>query len=67
MRIVPGVLVHAHNPGSQRLEEREFKAILSYKHEGNVRENNVYKSWSENQVSYLEFLEPEIQSQEKRR
>jgi hypothetical protein len=41
MRIMSGVVVHAHNPGSQRLEEREFKAILSYKHEVNVREHSV--------------------------
>lgn len=38
---VPGVLVRARNPGSQRLEDQEFEAILSYKHDGNVREGSV--------------------------
>lgn len=39
MIIMPGVLVHTHNPGSQRPEDP--KAILSYKHEVNVREDGV--------------------------
>lgn len=30
-----------------------------------MSEKTVHKSWSENQASYSEFLEPEIWSQEK--
>lgn len=41
MITVPGVLVRARNPGSQRLENQEFEAILSYKLEGDVREGSV--------------------------
>lgn len=41
MITMPGVLVCSRNPGSQRLEDQEFEAILSYRQEGNVREGSV--------------------------